>query len=159
VTQLIRENFGVAFVSKGVGEQLRSSDITIRPFGANSLQVNSYLVLRADQSSRLINEFGRAFLRRIGPSSQVNGQTGKWSSVFDTGRQLPIRTVRSPLCATGPLFLEGITLIRVGIGLPIPAYSILFRTSCTSKQFCRRRGYVTTRTHVAKLFRRSCRAS
>ena len=77
VTQLIRENFGVAFVSKGVGEQLRSSDITIRPFGANSLQVNSYLVLRADQSSRLINEFGRAFLRRIGPSSQVNGQTGQ----------------------------------------------------------------------------------
>jgi DNA-binding transcriptional LysR family regulator len=77
VMQLIRENFGVAFVAKGVGEQLRASDITLRPLGVDSLQVTSYLVLRADQSSRLINDFGRAFLRRVAPNSQVNAQTGQ----------------------------------------------------------------------------------
>jgi DNA-binding transcriptional LysR family regulator len=75
--QLIRENFGVAFVAKGVSEQLRSSEIAIRPLAASGLQISSYLVLRADQSSRLVNEFGRAFLRKAAPHSQTNGTAGQ----------------------------------------------------------------------------------
>ena len=75
--QLIRENFGVAFLSKGVADQLRSSQIAIRPLAADTLRISSYLVLRADQSSRLVNEFGRAFLRKAAPNSQVNGPNGQ----------------------------------------------------------------------------------
>jgi len=51
--QLIIENFGVAFMGKGVAEQIRTSDVVVRPLSQPALQVSSYLVLRADQSSRL----------------------------------------------------------------------------------------------------------
>jgi DNA-binding transcriptional LysR family regulator len=73
--QLVRENFGVAFVSKGVAQQIQGSDLTSRPIDAMTLQIMSYLVLRADQSSRLVNEFGRAFLRRVAPTSRVKTET------------------------------------------------------------------------------------
>ncbi len=76
-TQLVRENFGVAFVSKGVAQQIRGSDLTSRPIDTNSLQITSYLVLHADQSSRLINEYGRAFLRCVVPNSRGSVETGQ----------------------------------------------------------------------------------
>ena len=75
--QLVAENFGVAFMAKGVAEQLRHPEITVRPLSQPSLQVTSYLVLRADQSSRLVNEFGRAFLRKIVPTSKVEDASGQ----------------------------------------------------------------------------------
>lgn len=62
--QLISENFGVAFMSKGTADQIRSSHIAVRPLSHKTLEITSHLVLRAEQSSRLVNEFGRAFLRR-----------------------------------------------------------------------------------------------
>src|ERR1700710_1081228 len=77
VIQLIEENFGVAFVAKGVAEQLRRSSVAVRPFSHQSLQVKSYLALRADQSSRLVNEFGRAFLRRALPRGNLSGISGQ----------------------------------------------------------------------------------
>jgi DNA-binding transcriptional LysR family regulator len=77
--QLITENFGVAFMTKGVAEQLRNSEIAVRPLSQTSLQVTSYLVLRADQSSRLVNEFGRAFLRKVLPTSKIEDASGQLS--------------------------------------------------------------------------------
>jgi LysR family transcriptional regulator, benzoate and cis,cis-muconate-responsive activator of ben and cat genes len=77
--QLITENFGVAFMTKGVAEQLRNSEIAVRPLSQTSLQVTSYLVLRADQSSRLVNEFGRAFLRKVLPNSKIEDASGQLS--------------------------------------------------------------------------------
>jgi len=50
--RLMGENFGVAFVTKAIAEQFRGQDIAVRPLLHPSLQVSSYLVLRADQSSR-----------------------------------------------------------------------------------------------------------
>ena len=73
VVQLIEENFGVAFVAKGVADQLRRSNLVVRPLSDHSLQVTSYLALRADQSSRLVNEFGRAFLRKVLPKDNLSG--------------------------------------------------------------------------------------
>lgn len=73
VVQLIEENFGVAFVAKGVADQLRRSNLVVRPLSDHSLQVTSYLALRADQSSRLVNEFGRAFLRKVLPKGNLSG--------------------------------------------------------------------------------------
>ncbi len=58
-------------MAKGVAEQIRNSEIAVRPLSQTSLQITSYLVLRADQSSRLIDEFGRAFLRKVLPNSKI----------------------------------------------------------------------------------------
>ena len=75
--QLISENFGVAFMSKGAALQVESATIAIRPLTDKPLQVTSYLVLRADQSSRLVNEFGRAFLKRVLPKSKIAEASGQ----------------------------------------------------------------------------------
>jgi len=77
--QLITENFGIAFMAKGVAEQIRNTEIAVRPLSQISLQVTSYLVLRADQSSRLVNEFGRAFLRKVLPNSKIEDASGQLS--------------------------------------------------------------------------------
>src|SRR6185437_9730053 len=77
VIQLIAENFGVAFMPKGTAEQMAGTEIVARPFAAKSLQMTSYLALRADQSSRLVNEFGRAFLKRIMPNGQQADTSGQ----------------------------------------------------------------------------------
>jgi DNA-binding transcriptional LysR family regulator len=77
VVQLISENFGIAFMPKGIAEQMAGSEIVARPFGSKSLQLTSHLALRADQSSRLVNEFGRAFLKRAIPNvhqAEASGQ-------------------------------------------------------------------------------------
>ena len=75
--QLITENFGIAFMAKGVADQIRNPEIAVRPLSQSSLQVTSYLVLRADQSSRLVNEFGRAFLRKVLPNSKTEDASGQ----------------------------------------------------------------------------------
>jgi LysR family transcriptional regulator, benzoate and cis,cis-muconate-responsive activator of ben and cat genes len=77
--QLITENFGIAFMAKGVAEQIRNTEIAVRPLSQTALQVTSYLVLRADQSSRLVNEFGRAFLRKVLPHSKIEDASGQLS--------------------------------------------------------------------------------
>jgi DNA-binding transcriptional LysR family regulator len=77
--QLILENFGIAFMAKGVAEQIRNTEIAVRPLSQTALQVTSYLVLRADQSSRLVNEFGRAFLRKVLPNSKIEDASGQLS--------------------------------------------------------------------------------
>lgn len=75
VIQLIEENFGVAFMAKGVADQLQRSNVAVRPLSHESLRVTTYLALRTDQSARLINEFGRAFLRRVQPKGKLSGAT------------------------------------------------------------------------------------
>jgi LysR family transcriptional regulator, benzoate and cis,cis-muconate-responsive activator of ben and cat genes len=77
--QLITENFGIAFMAKGVAEQIRHPEIAVRPMSEVALQITSYLVLRADQSSRLVNEFGRAFLRKVLPNSKIEDASGQLS--------------------------------------------------------------------------------
>jgi DNA-binding transcriptional LysR family regulator len=79
VVQLIEENFGVAFVAKGVADQLLRSNVAVRPLSHESLRVTTHLALRADQSSRLINEFGRAFLKKVLPNSKAAAATGQLS--------------------------------------------------------------------------------
>jgi DNA-binding transcriptional LysR family regulator len=77
VVQLIIENFGIAFLARGVSEPLQSREIAIRPLSERSLQLKSYLVLRADQSSRLVNEFGRAFLKKVSPNAKIADSNGQ----------------------------------------------------------------------------------
>jgi hypothetical protein len=80
--RLIGENFGVAFVAKGIADQLRGHDVAVRPLLHPSLQLSSYLVLHANQSSRIINEFGRAFLKKILPHNRSEATFGQLLSSF-----------------------------------------------------------------------------
>jgi DNA-binding transcriptional LysR family regulator len=75
--QLISENFGVAFMPKGLAEQIRHPEIITRPIRSNALQVTSHLVLRADQTSRLVNEFGRAFIRKAISNPKIAEASGQ----------------------------------------------------------------------------------
>ena len=75
--QLITENFGIAIMAKGVAEQIRNTEIAVRPLSQTALQITSYLVLRADQSSRLVNQFGRALLRKVLPTSKIEDASGQ----------------------------------------------------------------------------------
>jgi LysR family transcriptional regulator, benzoate and cis,cis-muconate-responsive activator of ben and cat genes len=70
VIQLISENFGVAFMPPGSADQIAGSELAVRPLAAKALQFTSYLALRADQSSRLVNEYGRAFLKKVTPNAK-----------------------------------------------------------------------------------------
>lgn len=58
---------------KGVAEQLAIEELAARPFDCDAFLIRSNLVLRVDQSSRLVNEFGRALLKRVvSPASREN---------------------------------------------------------------------------------------
>lgn len=75
--QLISENFGVAFAAKGIAEQLGGRKIAVRLLMHKTLQITSYLVLRSDQASRLVNEYGRALIRKILPASRLESASGQ----------------------------------------------------------------------------------
>jgi LysR family transcriptional regulator, benzoate and cis,cis-muconate-responsive activator of ben and cat genes len=75
--QLISENFGIAFMSKGTADQIGNPEIVVRPLSHKALEVTNYLALRADQSSRLVNEFGRAFLKKVIPNSKLAEASGQ----------------------------------------------------------------------------------
>jgi DNA-binding transcriptional LysR family regulator len=60
-----------AILEKAV--QLQRSNVAVRPLSHESLRVTTYLALRADQSARLVNEFGRAFLRKVQPKGKPSG--------------------------------------------------------------------------------------
>jgi DNA-binding transcriptional LysR family regulator len=67
---LVLEHAGVAFVSKAVAMNQRSRGFVMKPLAEDSLKITTYFALRADNSSRMLNEFGRAFLRMCcGPNS------------------------------------------------------------------------------------------
>ena len=75
--RLIDENFGVAFVAKGIEAQMQSQGLTTRPLSHPSLQLSSCLVLRSDQSSRLVNEFGRMLLKKVHSHSKSEDDFGQ----------------------------------------------------------------------------------
>lgn len=75
--QLIGERFGIAIMPKGIALQLDPRLVAVRPLIEGNLQVTSYLVLRADEGSRLVNQFGRAFLKKALPDSRLAGATGQ----------------------------------------------------------------------------------
>jgi LysR family transcriptional regulator, benzoate and cis,cis-muconate-responsive activator of ben and cat genes len=76
---LVTENYGIAFIAKGVAAQIRSSGVAIRPLSQTDLHVSSYLVMRADESSRLVNDFGRTFLRKVLPNQKIVAASGQLS--------------------------------------------------------------------------------
>lgn len=72
--RLVLEHAGVAFMSKAVAINNQQPGVVMKPFGEAQLLVKTYLALRANESSRMVNEFARAFLRKCAPRSEPDSQ-------------------------------------------------------------------------------------
>lgn len=72
--QLVKEHAGVAFMSKAVALSNEQRGVVVKPLAEERLTVRTYLALRADEPSRMVNEFARAFLRKCIPEPASEGQ-------------------------------------------------------------------------------------
>ena len=66
---LVSEHAGVAIFAEPPSIDCRLRGVAIRPLGDKSLYFDTCLIMRADQASRAVNEFGRAFLKKHAPRS------------------------------------------------------------------------------------------
>jgi DNA-binding transcriptional LysR family regulator len=67
--QLVKEHAGVAFISKAVALSNQRPGVVMKPVAEERLKIKTYLALRADEPSRMVNEFARAFLRKCAPQT------------------------------------------------------------------------------------------
>jgi DNA-binding transcriptional LysR family regulator len=63
---LVSENLGVAILP-GLSSAARTEQVIARPLSNPSLSFETFLTMRADNDSRLVNNFARSFLRKFGP--------------------------------------------------------------------------------------------
>lgn len=64
---LVSQHVGVAIVTKPEPAVLRSHEVALKPISDTSLSFDTCLIMRADDDSRLANQFARSFLRRYEP--------------------------------------------------------------------------------------------
>jgi DNA-binding transcriptional LysR family regulator len=64
---LVSQHVGVAIVTKPASVGLSVEGVVIRPLSDPSLSFETCLIMRADEDSRLANDFGRSFLRKCAP--------------------------------------------------------------------------------------------
>jgi DNA-binding transcriptional LysR family regulator len=64
--QLVQENLGVAFLSMAGALRIAERGAVVRPLDDKDLHLHVCLASRADNRSKLVSEFVRAFMRRIG---------------------------------------------------------------------------------------------
>ena len=72
--RLVIEHAGVALTAKAAALSNRQPGVIMKPLGEVQLIVKTYLALRSNESSRMVNEFARAFLRRCAPPSEPDNQ-------------------------------------------------------------------------------------
>ncbi len=63
--QLVSEDLGVAFLTMTGALRVARQGAAVRPLADNELQVQVCLASRAENRSKLVSEFARAFMRRI----------------------------------------------------------------------------------------------
>lgn len=69
---LVGEHAGVAFLAKAPALSHHHSGVIVKPLAEESLQLRTYLTLRANEPSRMVNEFARVFLRKCcGPNTDI----------------------------------------------------------------------------------------
>jgi hypothetical protein len=61
---LVSEQLGVAILTKACDVGLRHEGVVVKSFSETSLRLEACLIMRADDDSRLVNEFARSFLRK-----------------------------------------------------------------------------------------------
>jgi DNA-binding transcriptional LysR family regulator len=64
---LVSQHVGVAIVTKPASVGPGAEGVVIRPLSDPSLFFETCLIMRADEDSRLANDFGRSFLRKCAP--------------------------------------------------------------------------------------------
>lgn len=72
--RLVLENAGVAITAKAGALSHQQPGVVMKPLGETQLVVRTYLALRSNESSRMVNEFARAFLRKCAPPSDPDNQ-------------------------------------------------------------------------------------
>jgi DNA-binding transcriptional LysR family regulator len=72
--RLVIEHAGVALTARSAALSNRQPGVIMKPLGEAQLIVKTYLALRANESSRMVNEFARAFLRKCAPPSEPDSQ-------------------------------------------------------------------------------------
>ena len=72
--RLVIEHAGVALTAKAAALSNRQPGVVMKPLGEVQLIVKTYLALRSNESSRMVNEFARAFLRKCVPPSEPDSQ-------------------------------------------------------------------------------------
>jgi len=63
---LVHENLGIAILP-GPSSLFLAEHVIAKPLSNPSLSFETYLTMRADDDSRLVNNFARSFLRKFGP--------------------------------------------------------------------------------------------
>ena len=71
---LVAEHEGIAILAEAPSLDWYAEGVTIKPLTDKSLSFDTCLIMRADQASRAVNEFGRAFLKRYTPQRPPTGQ-------------------------------------------------------------------------------------
>jgi len=61
---LVSEHIGAAILTKPAAVGFRAEGVVVEPLSDTSLCFQTYVIMRADDDSRLANEFVRSFLRR-----------------------------------------------------------------------------------------------
>jgi hypothetical protein len=64
---LVSEHAGDAIFAEPASIDCRLRGVAIRPLADKSLCFDTTLIMRADQGSRVVNEFDRAFLKKHAP--------------------------------------------------------------------------------------------
>jgi hypothetical protein len=64
---LVSEHAGVAIFAEPPSIDFRLRGVAVRPLTDKSLCFDTCLIMRSDQGSKAVNEFGRAFLKKFAP--------------------------------------------------------------------------------------------
>jgi len=64
---LVSESVGVAILTQSMARGLHADGVVVKPISDASLCFETCVIMRADNDSRLVNEFVRMFLRKYAP--------------------------------------------------------------------------------------------
>jgi DNA-binding transcriptional LysR family regulator len=77
---LVSEQVGVAILTNPTALGFPAEDVVVKPLSDTSLHFETCVIMRADDDSRLANEFVRAFLRKYAPRQLPPKQMELWLS-------------------------------------------------------------------------------
>ena len=97
--QLVSEDMGIAFVSMPGALKIQQQGANVRPIDDPALMLQVFLASRADNRSKLVSEFARAFMRRIlqvkKPPQSVKDADELASPLRVTGTMIRISQIQS----------------------------------------------------------------
>jgi len=76
--ELVSEHVGVAIFTKPTAPGLLADGVVVKPLFDPSLWFETSVIMRADDDSRLVNEFVRSFLRKYAPQLPPRKQMELW---------------------------------------------------------------------------------